>query len=329
MSAEVGGIIQLCGAPTASLLRVERATDPANVPLDGDMTATAAVQLAGDEVFEPGGTYLARITIRNRRTESTTFDLSPAGMLGSATSGGVEFIPADAERADETAVSWLDPAVDRITIPPRGVARVPVLITVPQDPPGGSSFATLDILPQLPSNAADDAGPAVGFQSVLQVAFLLRTGPGAGPRLKLDDVAAPHLRWNRDSWTWTATLENAGDSFATPRGRLRIRSIFGGTVAELPLQARPLLPNGEAPLATTWKGVPWFGLYRSDARVTGVDGDPRPATSSGWFFALPPWWLVLAIVLLILGAYLRWLIPRVRRNLPEHRDDADMLDPEF
>jgi hypothetical protein len=303
---------------------VERDREAANVEVTGSVVVSPAA-VETDAALAPRSQFTCTITIRNRRDATTTFKLVPTGAIGSDTDGGVEFIDADDPRAGRTAASWISPLVDEVSISSLGIARVPVRLVVPADPPPGSAYATLDVVPQVPVEVEGAGGAAVGIESRLQVAFLLQTTAEGMPRLVLRDTDAPRLRWNRDSWTFRATVANDGTSFAKPSGRVRIRSIFGSTVATLPVQTRPLLPSAARPMTPTWTGVPWFGFYRYDVRVTSGADDragSEPVRHAGWFIALPPWWLVALVGAALLYLLLRWLIPRVRRNLPEHRDDS-------
>jgi hypothetical protein len=107
---------------------------------------------------------------------------------------------------------------------------------------------------------------------------------------------------------------------------VRVRSLFGNTVADLHVSSAPLLPGARQPVEETWRDVPWLGFYRYDVRIT----DPQAvganiARSSGWFVALPPWW-----VLALAATLLAWIvIGSVVRRRRAHRwvvDDADADD---
>ena len=292
-------------------------TDAPDVPLDGS-TKVGPPVIDVDEPLVPGDGFECTVTVRNRRQSRTTFDLIPQGILGGR--DGTRYVDLDDPDADATAASWIS-APSGVTLEPREIARIPVRVVVPDDPPVGSAAAALTIAPR--TRAGATAGDtALGIEGRIAVAFLLKLGGGGEARLRLQEGSAPRLRWDRDPWTWRATLVNRGTLHASPAGRVRVRSVLGNVVTELPLAGRPLLPRGEQRLERTWKGVPWFGLYRWDARVGGRDDDVAAARASGWFIALPPWRMLalsaLAIVLL-LGR-------RLTRHRLDHVDDLDDLD---
>lgn len=310
------------GEPPAA---VERDTDPVDVPLDGrTIVSPLLVAVDADEALTGGEQFVCTVTIRNRHPVRMTYELQRSGLLGSrAGSSGVRFVDADDPDAAAPAARWLEPAVETVTIPPRGVARVPVRVTVPEDPPPGSAHASLDIVPP-----ASDVGPGetnLGIETRIAVPFLLATDGEARPELRLRDVRAQRLRWSRDPWTLRANVDNEGNVHATPSGRVRIRSLFGNTVAELPITPRPLLPEGRRRIEVTWEGVPWFGLYRHDVRISADDGD-AVARASGWFVALPPWWVLVIAALVLLAAL------AARIGMRRSRDqwlDIDADDDDF
>jgi hypothetical protein len=168
--------------------------------------------------------------------------------------------------------------------------------------------------------------------------FLLRVGGEGRPDLRLRDVEAPKLRWNRAAWKLTANLDNHGTLHANASGRVRVKSIFGNVVAELPIRRETVLPGGREPVAGTWKGVPWFGLYRYDVRVENgpaSKGEQVPAnveTVDGWFIALPPWWVLVLIGMVLLALMVRWWRGRredVWDDEPGAPDNSGFNDPEF
>jgi len=272
-----------------------------------------------------GDRFTCTITVRNRRAVATTLDLRTSGVVGAR--AGVGFLDANDPDAATTAASWLRPAAPSVTLAPREFARVPVTVTVPEDPPVGSAYAALLFVPRASDEDGNDVGPSVGVVSRIAVPFLLRVGGEGQAKLHLRDARAPRVRWDRDPWTWRADLDNNGTLHTVPSGRVRIRSLFGSTVRELPIAGRALLPEGRVPLEVTWRGLPWFGIYRYDARV-GDAQDPKlaPARASGWILVLPPWW-VLALAGFVLVLAIVGLVTR-RRQWDDHEDDTDGFETE-
>ncbi len=297
-----------CSESLAAYRAIERTTDADNVELDGTVIVSPRIDVR--RTLEPGDTFRCELVIRSRRTERTTFQLEPYGIIGSrARNAGFEFVGSTDDRWDATAGPWLEPLVPEVTLEPRGVARVPVTVTVPKEPPIGSAYGSVNVVSRTRASAGDNV---VGIESQVATVFLLRVGGEGKPDLRLRDVDAPKLRWDRDAWKLTANLDNEGTLHANASGRVRVRSLFGNVVAELPIQRETILPGGREPVAGTWKGVPWFGFYRYDVRVengpaTRDEDVPRNvATASGWFIALPPWWVLAIIAAVLVALIVRW-----------------------
>jgi hypothetical protein len=205
-----------------------------------------------------------------------------------------------------------------VTLAPRGTADVPVVLTVPDEPPVGSAYGGIDVVST--SSAPGPGDTNLGIEKHVVSAFLLAVGGEGAPDLQLRDVHAPKLRWSRDPWTLRAKLDNEGTLHATPRGRVRIRSLFGNVVNELKIADLPLLPGGRSSIERTWDDVPWFGIYRWDIRVAAGERSGEVDRADGWFVALPPWWVLAIAVAIILFAIFgaRW-----RRRHESAWDDDD------
>jgi hypothetical protein len=269
----------------------------------------------------PGDSFTCYITIRNRRSTPAIYDISTVGLLGSRTEQ-TRIVPIDAREIGATAAQWIDPVVNSIALKAEESARIPVVVTVPPDPPTGGVYASIQFIARQKTRASGEQAQ-VGVTSGAAASLLLHVGGTGRAKLAFHDTRTHKLRTSRASWTWRARLDNDGTVEALPSGRVRVRSIFGRTIARFDIHTRPLLPKGGAPVAVTWKGTPWFGVYRWDARV-GAAGDAtaRPATASGWIVALPPWWIV-ALVLLIAIAVIAWPIVRRRREWRNYIEDDD------
>jgi hypothetical protein len=306
------------GTRPPGLGSVERATDPANVELDGTVIVSPE-RFVGVSALEPGMVVDCVLAVRSRRSEPASYELVPLGVLGSrAPNAGYEFLDRSDDRWAQTAGGWIDLAVDTIVIPPRGVARIPFRITVPADPPGGSAFAAVGTLSRTSTDTGDTS---LGVETIVASLVLLQLPGEASPDLRLREVQAPRLRWERESWTLAAFVDNDGNLQGATQGRVRLRSIFGNEVASLGVQTRTILPGGRERIEATWDRVPWIGLYRWDLRVA-TDEPRASATARGWFVALPPWW-----VLAIVGAALLVLLAHtviVRRD-----PSVDEADHEF
>lgn len=328
------GACQITGRPSSALLRpkpdlqVERSDDSGREYSDAGLTIDQPV-IEVTRALRPGDSFSCAVTIRNRRAASATYDISVAGLLGSRTEQ-TRVVPIDAPDIGATAATWVDPVVDSITLAPEQKATIPFVITVPPDAPTGGVYASIQFVTR-PLAPADGPAPQVGVTTGAAASLLLSVGGEGRAKLAFTDTRTHKLRTSRASWTWRARLDNDGTAQALPEGRVRVRSIFGRTVARFTIQTRPLLPKGGVPVSVTWKGTPWIGIYRWDARV-GAAGDAKatPARASGWIIALPPWWMV-GLAVLLLAAVIAWPFVRRqrewRRYVDDEDDDEDLDDP--
>lgn len=303
---------------------VERDRDPDNVELDREVRI-------GPPLFDfrasvaPGDAFQCVLTIRSRQPQPAAYELTPLGIVGSRAPGaGFEYVDPGDERWERTAGPWIEPAVSRITIGPRGVARVAFRVVVPEEPPVGSAYGALGVTARTLEEAG---GTAIGVESIVAAVLLLRVGGAGEPELRLRDVDAPRLRWDRESWPIEATLDNDGTLHARTSGRVRVRSIFGNEVATLPLPPETVFPGGREQLEAAWDGVPWLGFYRWDMRVAAEGGPASVAIADGWFVALPPWWILAIVATLVLVLLVRFLKRRAD-EWGELADDEDDDDPD-
>ncbi len=295
-------------------------TDPSNVKLDGTILVSPPSFRFRDGIVVDGGwVYDCTLTIRNRHETRTTLQLQTMGVVGTrAKNAGYEFVDESDKRYDSTAGPWITPAVHEVTMDPREVARVPFRIAVPQAPPAGSAIGSINVVSRTDANAGD---AVVGVESQVASVVLIPTSGGPA-ELHLRHVDAPTLRIDRAAWPFTADLDNDGTLYAESSGRVRVRSIFGNEVASLAIPASTVLPGGREPIAVTWKRVPWFGIYRWDARVASKQdaiGQTSIARANGWIIALPPWWALAVFAAIVLALLVWWL----RRRAAAWDDDED------
>jgi hypothetical protein len=313
------------GAPSMATDTTSK-RDAANVKLNGTVIVSPALLDVGLPL-NAGDQITCVITIRNRRKNRTTFDLVPVGVLGSKSGdASIRFVAANGNDAGATAASWIKPAVASVTLPPRGVASVPVLISVPSSPPTGGVFGAIDVAPRLRADAAVGDATNLGVESRASIGVLLRIGGEGAAKFVLDKASAPLVRWAQDPWTWRAQLDNDGNAAARPVTTIQVKSLFGGTAAKLRNESRALLPGGRTLLVREWDNVPIFGIFRYEATVKPAGDDPgSTATDSGWIIALPPWWVIALFVgllaLIIGGAIVR----RRRERAWAEYDDEDSV----
>jgi hypothetical protein len=304
----------------APMGQVERETEGANVELDQTVLVSPQ-RFDLDDPLGADSSFTCVLTVRSRRSEPAQYEVVPLGLVGTddLAAGGREYFDERDERFADGMGPWIEPAVGTIVIPPRGVARIPFRVTVPADAPTGAAYGAIGVVSRARASDGTDGAPNLGIESVVASSILLALPGDAAPDLRFRELSAPSVRWDREAWPFSAVVDNVGARHATAQGRVRIRSIFGSEVASLPLEQRTLLPGARSPVEATWSKVPWFGVYRWDARMSS-DSEPRSvALAEGWLLALPPWW-----VLALVGITLLALVVRsIRRRTRDWDEDLD------
>lgn len=171
--------------------------DPADVPLNGKLIATAEV--APDKPIESGTSFTCTLTLRNRRRQPATLVFEAQGIRGSRARGtGIQYVTADDDAFESTAGPWLSVLQDGpVTIPPRGVLDLSVVVDVPADAPAGGRYAAILVSPAEPVQVEGDT--AVGIETSIAIPFRLDVDGTGTSKLRLRDVEAPRVRWNREA----------------------------------------------------------------------------------------------------------------------------------
>lgn len=317
-----------CRALDGPLPRTAQAPgiDPGNVALDGTLKVSPP-----ELVLDParaGSQYVCTVTVRNRRAQRTTFTVVPVGVRGSrAIDRTIDLLDAGANGAAKTAVGWLQPARQQVVLAPRQYATVAVVVRVPRGAEAGGHYAGIAIRQRTTALEAQ-GGSSVGVESDLVVQLRMRVPGEARTSLRIVDVDAPKVIWNRSRWRLVARVENTGRLDFIPAGMVMVRSTFGGYTAQFPLEGRRVLPGGRSTARVTWTGTPWFGRYIAEVRVAPKGQDEPIDRTELVVWALPPLWLLLLVAAMIIGLLVlrRW----ARRSLEREagRDDARDWEPD-
>lgn len=281
----------------------ERGRIGTNIPLS-DTMLVAPTQIPILHA-RPGTACSTSLRIENRRPQPTTFELLPIGMVGSSDPGGpVRFLEVDDPAAEATARDWLRVAEPQVELGVRGYAQVPVTVRIPENAGPGGHYAAIAVR----AKDTDASAGELGVQSQIAVPVLVEIAGTAQRQIRLGAVRAPRLVQGREPLELAVRVRNTGNTFATPSGRVTVRSTFGSVIGHLPLRgSRLLLPEGAAPLEARWKRTPWIGRYTLEVVVRPQpDGSAVRERVTVW--ALPPWWAIAAVVALLalIAVWHRW-----------------------
>jgi hypothetical protein len=298
--------------------------DAPNVPL-GSQVKVSPTLIA--TTAAPGTLVrTAPLVIHNRHAKTITFTLVVDGLTGSSNPDRrVNLLdPATSRDLGATAAPWVTIGATSVTLQPREVATVPVLVSIPADARPGGHYAAVAVVSK--GVFGGRAGASVGVLSEVAIPLLITVPGPAKVAVAVRNVRAPEWRWARQDWPLQLDLADTGDLHIQPRGTVTVTSIFGGTAARLPLAGRLLLPGGSSHAGVTWRGVPWFGYYTVKVRVW-ANGPASPSTTvTRTLWVLPPWWILLVLALLVATAL---EVRRRRRRwhrLLDAMDDDDGID---
>lgn len=280
------------------------------------------------KTLKAGDSFACLLKISNRLANATVFQIKAFGIESNG-SDDIRLVGAKEASSKNTAATWVKPLVSSVTLSSNESGTIPVVVSVPQKTIDGGYFATVEVLAKPnPKNKKSKPPSNVGIFSGASVPILMQVGNKGVTKLSLSDGHAAKLLVNRSAWIYRARIQNTGTTHATPRGRVRIRSIFGKTIATLPIEARTLLPNGSVKVSAKLKQTPWIGFYRYDVNVSSLaDNKAIPAKQSGWFFTLPAWWkLTLLIALFVAIIYIPFTKRRREWRSYVHEVEKDLFD---
>ncbi|MFJ1927051.1 hypothetical protein [Streptomyces sp. NPDC088131] len=265
---------------TAAMTAAAGATEHPAAPA---WTAQPAANGAGRDVGRPyfyleglpGSVLQDRLSVTNPGPDPLTVRLRGADAYNTAEGG---FAVRGAHGSTGTG-AWLRTATEKVTVPARTRAEVPVSVTVPDDAlPGDHPGAIV----------AESGGRSVG------VRVQLRVGGPTLAALTVEDVGVA-------GGTIHYTLVNRGNAVLVPRLAVSADGVFGTLLRR---EARPLpvelLPGQRVRLTEPWRDTPALDSATVRLRVSAAGGAHSEATASALFVP----WLPLSggALLLLAGA---------------------------
>lgn len=279
--------------------------------------------------IEPGDEVTDAIVVANYDAVPLVLDVYAADAF--TTSSG----QLDAATRDVTprgVGAWALPVADRITIEPGESVEVPFTISIPENAtPGDHAGAILTALttPQIEDGVSVDRR--------LGIRMHVRVAGDLAPTLLVDDLRVDYAGtlnpFGLGEATISYTVRNVGNTRLTADQSVTASGPFGVFAAEAAdLASVPeLLPGEEWPVTVRLAGVvPTFVLTADvtlapelPAETVGVT--PSTVEASAMTAAIP--WMLLALVLLVVGAIvLTVLRTRRRRARDRAREDARVRD---
>lgn len=288
-------------------------SSPATAPAD----AGFAVQPSGPDgpgsrdwftyTLDPGAVFGDTVAISNLSDHPIHFAIFPTDAVSVADTAGFAAL-----RDDEAPVdvgTWIRLSAGDYTVEPGKRIDVPFSITVPEDAePGDHAGAILAVDTEEGSfdPASAPEGLSFNVRHRMGARVYVRVGGTVAPALRIQDLAV-----QRDGGTATVTwdVRNSGNTRVAPSAEVRITGLFGRTVRTVPAQQLPeLLPGANYVGASIVSGLPSLEPLSAHLVVTG---EGARTERSKQFAGYP--WLLIAVVLVLVGALVIWRWRR-RRN---------------
>lgn len=281
----------------------------------------------------PGATLQDKVTVWNYSDSVRSFDVYARDAFNTS-NGGIDLLRRDQESKD--AGGWVKFSQERVTVPGKAGAVVPISIAVPADASPGdhdagivASLATEDVVGT--GERQVKVEHRVGLRLYVRVA-----GP-ATPALVIDDVdstyqagAAP-VGKGRVSVTYT--VHNTGNIRLAAHQALTVKGPFGWSLAErTPSNVTELLPGSSRQYTETFDDISPAGRVTAEVMLAPVPPpaiksampaiDPTVRSATAWAV---PWALLVLLVLLVVArmVYRRFRSSRARTSPPTAAPPAD------
>ncbi len=281
----------------------------------------------------PGEIVQSQIILVNEGKETKTFYSSFENFEAQGESGTPNFTTTK-----DGLASWIM-ATDSITLTSGEKQIIPVNIQIPQDAEAGGYFAAVfwsTVPPQTQGGGQVAVGAKIGSLILLKVSGETKEGGGV-----LEFYANNKQKFLSSlPISFMYRFQNSGSDRVKPEGEIKIKNIFGGTLATLLANknAGNILPDsirkfevgwtgavsqdgaGEGFFAMVAKGWSNFALGRYTAELNLKYGVENQEANASYSFFVIPWQLlsVIFVILAILGflgviglkKYNRWIIAK-------------------
>lgn len=268
---------------------------------------------------DPGQTLRTQIGLR----DVSTATLIVTGEVNDFTAsdgedGSPKILLDPGETSPYSMKTWIRPLAE-LTLKPRQLENLPVVINVPRDAAPGGYFSVV----RFTARAPELEGTGVSLSASLGALIFVRVNGAANEKLSFKEFAAVQPNGQKSTLfeslpiTFVSRIENKGNVHLQPAGQIIIKNMFGKTVAgiNVNLPPRNILPGStrrfESPLDKAVLGkTQLFGRYTADIRVTY--GDSKQVITERMTFWVIPWKLIGFGILGLIIAFL--VLRRMIRN---------------
>ncbi|HJV32759.1 MAG TPA: hypothetical protein VJ694_01910 [Patescibacteria group bacterium] len=303
----------------------------AGLLLPGQASALTFSPPTFDFSANPGDTLNDAVRLYNDGPEPVTLRIEALNFTskaGDETSGVPEFYPADEVRDGHGLAPWITFINKEIVLQPGERGSAFFEIKVPSDAGPGSYFGAAVV-----TSVTPQAGQGVGVIGNTAILLLLKVNGDVVEKADLTSFTVSPKVSDSLPMKFEARIQNSGSVHLRPFGDIKIRDVFGRTVAVVPinrLEFKSVLPGGARRYSTEWirKELPegastWerqvknfaFGPYTAELSMEyGLRREVLTARARFWVF---PWLAIaagaaaIAAALLLIVGFFRWYRKRI------------------
>lgn len=308
-------------------LAVAAAATPAPAAPTTSPTAGQALEIAPPVInisANPGQTVTTQIKLRDISSSKLIVRGQINDFVAAGEDGTPKILLDDNEPNPYSLKGWITPLA-QMTLEPRQVKDLPVIIKVPADAAPGGYYGVVRFTATAPE--LQDTG--VSLSASLGSLLLVRVNGAAKEGLEIaefsmNDGGKSKTLFESTPVKFVERLKNTGNIHEQPAGQVTITDMFGNKVAtvNVNLPPRNILPNSirkfEQNLDSAVIGDKMlFGRYTANLLVTY--GSNKQTVTSSLVFWVIPWRLIAAVIVgLIVGFFLlRFAIKRYNQRIIE------------
>lgn len=251
---------------------------------------------------DPGQELEYKVTITNATTRDRTFSTSFQNAVPQGLDGAPSLVPDDGPYATK---NWMSATPSSKRIAAGDDFEYQIKIKVPQDAGPGSHSGAIVFSPAVdPSD-----GAAVSVVAEVSSLILVNVSGEIRNGTSLDSFKADKSFYQSGPVNFTAIFKNDGNVVSRPVGEVKIKNIFGKTIATLPVEAQRVLPTAQRQFKTTFDQKNLFGMYTAEFTWSADSQTAAPTSVRIWAAPLK---IVLPILAVLILLFLLVWLPRKR-----------------
>jgi len=254
--------------------------------------------------LSPGESKQFSVVISNVSQDDQLYYLYKRDIVGVKAGGVPVFADNNIEKTNFELSRWITLETETIAIPKGEERLMSYIVSVPDNAPPCDHFGGVFVSAEPPE--LRESGAAVGYEvgNIISV----RVAGECTVEASIRQFSTDNYIYGKSDVTFSAKIQNEGNTLVRPTGPLEINNMFGKQVAKLSFnnEQAGVYPGSTREFTMSWIGDgPGFGRYEAMlSPVYGVDSVNKTMSSTATFWVLPmniilPALGVLAFILLV------------------------------